>query len=292
MLIRPAPLSVDLPDCGYNNVSPPSQAQFWRDSTTGYVESRRACNSRACYKPHSHPTFSIGAVDAGGSTFTGASGGPCALRPGMMVFIPANCVHACNPLPDQSWSYQMLYLDAAWLNEVMAEISPISGEFISKKDIRIIDNEAVYGRFCEMNATLFSDASAEDKNTALIEFIGDCDCGINLVDTFPGLSAGVRLALKNVIDVLQQTDRQPWALAALANIAGMSRYQLIREFRAATGMTPHAYQLNVRINQARRWLQSGHEITEITYRLGFADQSHFQRVFKAYAGVTPGCYRA
>lgn len=275
-----------------DNVSIQSQAEFWRYSTTGYVESRRACNSRACYKPHSHPTFSIGAVDAGGSTFTGASGGPCALRPGMMVFIPADCVHACNPLPEKSWSYQMLYLDAGWLTDVTAEISHISGGFISQREIRIIDNEAIYDRFCEMNTTLFSTSSAEDKNTALIEFIGDCDSGINLVETFPGLSADVRLALKNVIDVLQQTDRQPWALAELANIAGMSRYQLIRAFRAATGMTPHAYQLNVRINQARRWLQSGHAITEIAYRLGFADQSHFQRVFKDYTGVTPGCYRA
>lgn len=291
MFIRPAPVSMDLLNCSYNNTSP-SQADFWRDSTTGYVESRRACNSRACYKPHSHPTFSIGAVDAGGSTFSGASGGPCALRPGMMVFIPAGCVHACNPLPDRCWSYQMLHLDAAWLTALVAEISPTPCGFISESEIRIFDNEDMYGRFCELNTTLFSTSSAEDKNTALIEFIGDCDYGIKLVETFPVLSPCVRLALQSVIDVLQQTDRQPWALAELANIAGMSRYQLIRGFRAATGMTPHSYQLNVRINQARRWLQSGHEITDIAYRLGFADQSHFQRVFKAYTGVTPGCYRA
>ncbi len=34
-----------------------------------YVETRRACASRACYKAHSHPTFSIGAVDQGNSIF-------------------------------------------------------------------------------------------------------------------------------------------------------------------------------------------------------------------------------
>jgi hypothetical protein len=64
-------------------------AEFWRDSSLVFVESRRACHSRACYKPHSHPTFSIGAVDAGASLFTGAADGACSLRPGMMVFIPA-----------------------------------------------------------------------------------------------------------------------------------------------------------------------------------------------------------
>ena len=45
----------------------PGTAAFWRDPFLPHVESRRACHSRACYKPHSHPTFSIGAVDAGGS---------------------------------------------------------------------------------------------------------------------------------------------------------------------------------------------------------------------------------
>ncbi|WP_176518330.1 AraC family transcriptional regulator, partial [Pseudomonas faucium] len=32
-------------------------------------------------------------------------------------------------------------------------------------------------------------------------------------------------------------------------------------------------------------------LAEVAYRLGFADQSHFQRVFKAHVGVTPGQYR-
>ncbi len=33
---------------------------------------------------------------------------------GAVVFVPASRVHACNPLPDTAWSYQMLHLDAAW----------------------------------------------------------------------------------------------------------------------------------------------------------------------------------
>ena len=54
---------------------PRSNTRLWRDPRLPQVESRRACNSRACYKAHSHPTFSIGAVDAGSSLFTGAGCG-------------------------------------------------------------------------------------------------------------------------------------------------------------------------------------------------------------------------
>lgn len=186
----------------------------------------------------------------------------------------------------------MLHIDAAWLRALVAEMHDVSGSLICDDSVRVITDEDLYRRFCELNATLFSTVSAEDKNVALIEFIGDCEFESCVAKAFPVMSSEVRRTLKNVIDMMQQTERQPWTLAELAHLSGMSRYQIIRAFRAATGMTPHAYQLNARINQARRWLQSGHDMAEIAYRLGFADQSHFQRVFKAHAGVTPGCYRS
>jgi len=91
---------------------------------------------------------------------------------------------------------------------------------------------------------------------------------------------------------LQRDPEQNSALEQLAELAGISRYQLIRAFRAATGMTPHAYQLNQRIIQARSSLQAGEASAALAQRLGFADQAHFQRVFKAHVGVTPGLYKA
>ena len=46
-------------------------------------------------------------------------------------------------------------------------------------------------------------------------------------------------------------------LAELAALAGLSRYQLIRAFRRATGMTTHAWQINQRVNMARERLRAG-----------------------------------
>lgn len=292
MLTRSASLSHNslLVDIDENSTLP--TAEFWRDSAIAHAESRRACNSRACYKSHSHPTFSIGAVDRGGSVFTGPSGVPYALRPGMMVFIPAGCVHACNPLAARSWSYQMLHLDAIWLRLLMTEMTDATDRLIGEREIRVIENEAVYQRFCQLNAMLFSASCAEEKDAALIEFIGHCSGDVALAGRFPAISPCENAMINKVIAALEQTERPLWTLAELADISGMSRYQLIRAIRAVTGMTPHVYQINVRITQARRLLQSGHSIIDISYQLGFADQSHFQRVFKDYTGVTPGCYRA
>ena len=258
----------------------PDTTAFWRDPALPHIETRRACHSRACYKAHSHPTFSIGAVDAGGSVFTGSGEAAVRLAPGSLVLVPAGCVHACNPLPEMAWSYQMLHLDARWLQQ---HAPALDGE-----SARVVNCPLLYAQFCTMNALLFSAAaSAEEKDAALLAFLGAC-AGAN-ADALPSAYKPVPQQLAPVLDALQA---QPLAsLQQLAQSAGLSRYQLIRAFRAATGMTPHAYQLNAHINRARSSLQTGTSLAQLAHELGFADQSHFQRVFKAHAGMTPGRYR-
>ena len=258
---------------------------FWRDPALPFVESRRACDSRACYKAHSHPTFSIGAVDQGCSVFTGAGKAQTRLFPGTLVFVPAHCVHACNPEPGLSWSYQMLHLDAGWLQALRLE-SALAPQ-VQARPVRITRNPSTYERFTWLNDLLFSEACADVKEAALIEFIGDHD------DPAPAtVVQALDRSLEPLLERLAEEDASNLSLGELASSTGMGRYQLIRAFRAATGLTPHAWQLNLRINRARQWLRKGQDMADIAYRLGFADQSHFQRVFKAHTGVTPGLYRS
>lgn len=257
----------------------PGTAAFWRDPRLPHVESRRACRSRACYKPHSHPTFSIGAVDAGGSIFTGSEDGQVALGNGSLVLVPAGCVHACNPLPDTVWSYQMLHLDAGWLQ---AHAPALDGESAA-----VLHCPQLYAQFCAMNALLFSTAGAAEKDAALLAFLGACASA--RAEPLPSERKPVPRQLAPVLATLQA--RPSASLPQLAQAAGLSPFQLIRAFRAATGLTPHAYQLNMHVNRARGRLQAGGALADIACELGFADQSHLQRVFKAHAGITPGRYR-
>jgi len=56
-------------------------------------------------------------------------------------------------------------------------------------------------------------------------------------------------------------------------------------------LAPHAYQINLRINQARELLRAGQALADVAFALGFCDQSHFHRSFKAYTGITPKQYQ-
>ena len=266
----------------------PHRSEIWHDPALPYVESRRACHSRACYRAHSHPSLSIGAVDAGFSRFTGAGEGEVRLTPGTLVLVPAERVHACNPEPGQPWSYQMLHLDAQWLRNLRLESGVAAAE--PGAAARIVRSRTVYRQFCALNALLFSAASTLEKEAALVAFIGDQDFAAH-----PALLPAPALQPSLLRELLGRLETQALDgpnLGRLAEWAGMGRYQLIRAFAAATGLTPHAYLLNARVNQARALLRQGQVLAEVAYRLGFADQAHFQRVFKAHAGVTPGVYRA
>lgn len=263
---------------------------FWHDPSMPFVESRRACHSRACYKPHHHPTFSIGAVDDGHSVFDGGTDGPVALHPGTLVFVPATRVHACNPAPEAAWSYQMLHLDAAWLQAVRMEYA--QAHPLAAEPIRIVADPSAYARFCELNALLFSEARPCEKEAALIMFIGDCDTGQGLRIEAPDAPSNLLAQIRPALDCLRTAPASNMPLDELAQLAEMSRYQLIRAFRAVTGLTPHAWQLSQRINLARERIRAGDRIADVAQDLGFADQAHFQRVFKAHAGITPGRFRA
>jgi AraC-like DNA-binding protein len=73
-------------------------------------------------------------------------------------------------------------------------------------------------------------------------------------------------------------------------VASLSRFELIRRFRADTGMTPHAFQVNLRIARARALLAAGVTPAAVAADCGFADQSHLTRTFKRAVGVSPGRY--
>jgi len=80
-------------------------------------------------------------------------------------------------------------------------------------------------------------------------------------------------------------------LDELARVAGLSRFHLIRLFRRQYGVTPFAYQRNLRVEQARAALRRGVSLADTAAAVGFADQSHLGRVFRSVMGATPGQYR-
>lgn len=259
-------------------------SEFWHSKLMPHLESRRSCQEITCYRPHTHDKFSVGLVDAGNTVFSGASEEPIRLEAGNVILIPTGHVHACNPV-DGQWRYQMIQADQDW-------IGPLLPTRTSKllSDISVFQQPEIYHQFTLINELLFADA---DTNWLKAEFRQ----GFNLCTQHDAIHRYAAATDTELIDRLYpvlirlREDESNPVLNELANIAGMSKYQLIRAMKQMTGLAPLAWRQNHRVTTARQMLRDGRSLVDTAHALGFVDQSHFHRVFLAHVAATPGTYR-
>jgi transcriptional regulator GlxA family with amidase domain len=86
--------------------------------------------------------------------------------------------------------------------------------------------------------------------------------------------------------------REPHAVAAAVEVCGVPERSLKRRFKTATGTTLMAHVQNLRIEEAKRLLETGSlAADEIAAAVGYDNPAFFRRLFKRTTGLTPGAYR-
>lgn len=78
----------------------------------------------------------------------------------------------------------------------------------------------------------------------------------------------------------------------MAVSVGLSKFHLLRAFKQRTGLSPRQWAMQLRTRRAQGLLRLGMAAGEVAHALGFADQSHFNRHFRAAYGISPGRYQA
>jgi AraC-like DNA-binding protein len=80
------------------------------------------------------------------------------------------------------------------------------------------------------------------------------------------------------------------SLEQMAAVARLSPYHFARQFKIATGVSPHQYVIARRVERARELLLGGTDLSlaEVAAQAGFSDQSQFSHHFKRLVGITPG----
>lgn len=100
-----------------------------------------------------------------------------------------------------------------------------------------------------------------------------------------GLVLAAQRWLSEHLDTVDPVER-------MASRSGVSRRTFARRFREATRLTPVRYVQALRVERARGLLERGRlPVSEIAARVGYADVSHFSRVFRRETGLAPGAYR-
>lgn len=267
-----------------------SGPRFWRDAALPFIEARSVRDGRrVCYSKHYHETFSIGLISQGRCKYINCEK-VVEASVGTVVLMNPGDVHACNPVRGQPWSYRMLYIDVPWLSRIQDELG-IHGSagFAGFSAVSTVQPE-LYGGLNRLFDTLVDPRVGHlEKECASVSFVGvlhECLGRKRLAgrSAVPGL---VRAA-----EFIRQHCTRSLKLQDICAAAGLSPSHLVRAFRGHYGLTPHAYQLNCRIELCRSQLRAGHSLADVALEAGFSDQPHFQRTFKRFVAATPGQYKS
>lgn len=99
--------------------------------------------------------------------------------------------------------------------------------------------------------------------------------------------------LQQAIEYIHAHTAQNPSITEIAQQVGMSPFYFSRLFKQSTGLTPHQYLIQCRIEQAKQLLKTTNlSISTVATQVGFVDQSHLTRHFKRQVGVPPSQFRA
>ncbi|ADD69222.1 transcriptional regulator, AraC family [Denitrovibrio acetiphilus DSM 12809] len=258
---------------------------FWRDKKLPFLEIRQTEASTAEYKRHSHEEyFSVGAVDAG-ETVMSCGDTERLVSAGTLVFFNPDEIHSCNPADGHMRSYWMMYLEKDWCRNIQKEMfgcddyMPVN--ICYALDQELFDDFLFICKSIINNDDLFD---AEYELTRFCSYIFEKFCSARReADIHSNVLGEIEsyLAENFFINI---------SLDALAERFRQNRFHLLRSFRNAYGLPPHAYQMNLRIQRAKEMLRLGSSISETALAVGFTDQSHFHRMFRKLTAATPGEY--
>lgn len=108
----------------------------------------------------------------------------------------------------------------------------------------------------------------------------------------PAWTAVADPALRAVVDAVVHEPGEPWTIARLAEVAGVSRATLVRRFPAATGMSAGDFLTRTRMTVAADLLTTTRRsVEDIAECVGYRSPSAFGRAFRHTTGSTPAGWR-
>ncbi|AJC80346.1 AraC family transcriptional regulator protein [Rhizobium etli bv. phaseoli str. IE4803] len=235
------------------------------------------------FSRHTHEQFGIGLVLSGAQTSLSGRGMVEAAA-GDIITVNPNEVHDGAPI-GAARSWRILYFDP----EIVTHLSREIGGGAGRQEIPhpVIRNGAIAARFERLfGAVTGGGADGLLLEELLLQLVTDVIREDGDREERPPVPASIRAAR----DLIDDDPLAAVSLADLARESGLSRFQVLRGFAKATGLTPHAYLLQARIHRARRLIAEGTPLAEAAFASGFADQSHMTRVFVRKYGLSPRLY--
>jgi AraC-like DNA-binding protein len=241
------------------------------------------------YARHWHEAVCVAVVDAGAAAFD--CGHSRHVAPAGSVFvIPAYEVHTGEAAASAGLGYRALYIRPGSLAGLLGDSGAAEPDIVPRSGDLVRRDTAAAAPLLRFHRAMTRPASPLERQHALMT------AALAVAAEYGPWSRSRRAlprehrAVRRARDYLHAHPADPVTLGDLAQVSGLSMYRLAHTFKADTGLAPHAYQVQLRVLQAKQLLAAGRSIAETAAECGFFDQAHLTSQFKRHVGVTPGIY--
>ncbi|MGY4641835.1 AraC family transcriptional regulator [Pseudomonas sp. TE24901] len=263
--------------------------RYWRSPILPDADLLSATYHRQRFAAHWHDTYTVSVIEAGaqrydyrGSRHVADAGCVPVLNPGE--------VHTGSPAMDGGWQYRVFYLPIDFVQQVMNDLCERPCDLPWFRD-DILRDPDLTRKMLRAHRALQQPDDALGAEHALLDAVS------TLLIRHAGQRPPVAQVLRDAARVetlkarLMSDLAEPLTLSELAGEVGLSTFHAARLFSRETGLAPHAWRNQYRLNLALHLLRDGVPATDVASASGFADLSHFTRHFKKSFGVTPGRWR-
>lgn len=246
------------------------------------IELKEASFINKTFPFHFHDTFSIGIISRGIEKITIEESNYIATA-NKIVIVNENQIHSNEFYNKDHWTYNTLNLSCDYLR------------FVANKN-NITNLKDIYFENIIENQLLFNKILSFHKSTSnCVKILEDIIIHLLINNSISKSSPQRKYAdwneiIENFKFIIVHNFDNKICLETFCLTNRISKFQLIRAFKAHVGLTPIAYLTLLRLNNSKKLLLQNSSIAKVALDCGFYDQSHFSHNFKYYFGITPSEY--
>ncbi|MEX1377813.1 MAG: AraC family transcriptional regulator [Eubacteriales bacterium] len=249
--------------------------QFEKTIIAG-VEIKRCRKTTHSYKMHLHNELSIGYIEEG-STCVTLGDKEYAFKSGDAMIIPPLMSHMCCPDDIEKWQTVIFYIDKMYYEVATDFDEPFK---LSKENTE---------KLLEMIDAIEESDDALYIENLLVEVLLNCAQEIHKKGELEE-TEDTRLACE-VEEYIKENFLESISLSELEKRFSTNKFTIIRNFRKKYNTTPMAFQLQLKMAEAKDMLSEEWGVLDVCDKLKFYDQAHFIKEFKKANGITPEAYR-
>ncbi len=254
------------------------RVRFCRPKRLHGLELVEASYQRRAFPVHSHEEYVIGVVTRGRELLS-VRGKKLTAGPGDFLLVEPNEPHSNEAIDEDGLEYRVFYVPRTMVAEAFGDV---------RFQDNVLPGKRLGRRWAALHRRMMSGAEDLELEGHFFTLLGEILQLAGSLEPTARPPEQAKIALARAF--LDTRFAEPVSLGDLAAHVGLSPYHLLRSFRDQVGITPGAYQIQLRVLEARRRLRDGAAIADTATDLGFADQSHLSRHFQRIMGTSPGRY--